>query len=141
MLGVAVRDAIDPGDQLQAGPRESGDLMVRVQEAEDQLNRLAPPLGHRDHVSGLVIGVADMKGDQGMATALEYPSQLGVRSLAIVIIEVDDRVQTDDCSCRSGPDRQCCQVASAGGTLQVRQASAAIASERSSPITEERSAR
>ena len=99
MLSVWIRDSVNPRNQLEASTRESGDLTLWVQEAEDQLNRLAPPLAHRDHVSGLVIGVADMKGDQGMATALEYPSQLGVRGLTIVIIEVNDRIQTDDRRC------------------------------------------
>jgi len=106
MLGVAVRDAIDPRDQLQTSPSESGNLLLWVQEAEDQLNRIAPPLGHRDHVSGVVIGVADMKGDQGMTIASEHPRQLGVRGLPSVIIEVNDRVETDDRGSRSVPDRQ-----------------------------------
>ena len=113
MLSVRVRNAVDPRNQLEAGTSESGDLGAGVQEAKDQLDRVAPPLGHRDHVSGFVIGIAYMKGDQGMTAVLQHPSQLAVRGIAVLLVEVDDRIETDNCRCRSCPDRQRGQISHA----------------------------
>ena len=67
---------------------------------------MPPPLALHQPITGIVVGIADVERDQSMTTGPQYPSKLAVRSLSILIVEVNDHVQTDNRGHRLGSNRK-----------------------------------
>jgi hypothetical protein len=140
ILPARIGRAVDLSDKFEASTAEGGDLGVWIEKAEDQLDGFAPPFAMGDRLTGFMIGVANVEADQCMSPGLQYPGELTVRRIPILIVEMNDHVQaiaaTD--SVRIG---SAVRSPVHAGTRRVRHAKAAIASERSTPTDRERSAR